>query len=141
MEPEKYAYPVVGAMVVNPENKILLVKFDAKDSLYGLPGGKVRWGETIEDAVKREVKEEVDLNVELEGIPMVQEAIFSKELPKREDKHYIFLECVCKTNSSEVKLDNREIVSYIWVEPKEALKLNINSFTRRFIETFIEIRE
>ncbi len=138
MEQEKFALPIVGALVVNPENKILLVKFDEKDSLYGLPGGKVRWGESIENAVKREVKEEVGLDVEFESIPLVQEAIFSKEIPGREDKHMIFLECVCRSNSSEVKMDDREIFSYVWIEPKESLKLNINSFTRQFIEEFLE---
>jgi len=138
MEPEKYAYPVVGALIVNSENKILLVKFTKEDKLYGLPGGKVRWGETIEDAVERETKEEVGLDVKFEKILLVLEAIFSNELPKREDKHFIFLECVCKTDSSEVKLDNKEIASYIWVEPKEALKLDLNSFTKEFIEKYLE---
>jgi len=141
MEPERYALPVVGALIVNPENKILLVKFDEKDSSYGLPGGKIRWGETIEDAVKREVKEEVGLDVEFETVLLVQEAIFPKEIPKREDKHMIFLECVCRSNSSDVKSDGREIANYIWVDPKESLKLKINSYTKTFIEEFMETCE
>lgn len=138
MKSEKFALPVVGALVVNLKNEILLVKFDNENSSYGLPGGKVRWGESLENAVKREVKEEVGLDVTLDSIPLVQEAIFSKELPNRQDKHFIFLECVCRSNSSNVKMDNREIASYIWVNPEEALKLNINSFTRQFIEKYLK---
>ena len=141
MEQEKYALPVVGALIVNPENKILLVKFDEKDSCYGLPGGKIRWGETIEDAVKREVKEEVGLDVEFKTVLLVLEAIFPKEIPKREDKHMIFLECVCRSNSSDVNPDGREIANYIWIDSKESLKLKINSYTKTFIEKFMETCE
>lgn len=97
-------------------------------------------GEKIEDAVKREVKEEVGLDVELETVLFVQEAIFPNEIPKREDKHFIFLECVCKTNSSDVKMDGIEIESYIWIDPKEAMKLNVNSFTKIFIRKYFKIK-
>ncbi len=135
---ERYPYPVVGVLVINPEDEILLVKFDDKDSSYGIPGGKVEWGETIQDAAKREVKEEVGLNVKFDNLLFVQEALFSNEIPGREGKHFIFLECVCRTDSSEVKLDGKEISNYLWMEPKKALKLNLNSFTRRFIEKYLE---
>jgi nucleoside triphosphatase len=140
MEPPKYPLPIVGALVVNPENRILLVTFDKEKRIYGLPGGKIHWGEKMEDAVKREVKEEVGLDIELVDIPLVQEAIFPKEIPKREDKHMIFLECVCRTNSSDVKMDGREIDSYIWIDPKESLKLNVNSYTKIFIRKYFGIK-
>jgi nucleoside triphosphatase len=140
METPKYPLPIVGALVVNPENKILLVTFDKKKKIYGLPGGKIEWGEKIEDAVKREVKEEVGLDVELVYIPLVQEAIFPKEIPKREDKHMIFLECVCRTKSSDVRMDGKEIDSYIWIDPKKALNLNVNSYTKIFIRKYLETK-
>lgn len=62
-----YFAPVsaVGAIATDPDgNTLLLVR--AKDpgkGLYGLPGGFVDVGETLEDALEREVLEEVQLKV------------------------------------------------------------------------------
>ena len=49
---------VVSGPVIVQDGKILLIKDD--DNLYKIPGGKVEPGESLEDACKREVKEEVN---------------------------------------------------------------------------------
>jgi ADP-ribose pyrophosphatase YjhB (NUDIX family) len=53
--------PSAAAIIVRG-NKILLVKLSYKDG-YALPGGAVMRGENLEQAVKREVKEETGFNV------------------------------------------------------------------------------
>jgi 8-oxo-dGTP pyrophosphatase MutT (NUDIX family) len=63
----QYFAPVtaVGAIATDPQGQVLLV-VRAKDpgkGLYGLPGGFVDVGETLEDAMTREVLEEVQLEV------------------------------------------------------------------------------
>jgi ADP-ribose pyrophosphatase len=63
----QYFAPVtaVGAIATDPEGQVLLV-VRAKDpgkGLYGLPGGFVDVGETLEAALTREVLEEVQLEV------------------------------------------------------------------------------
>lgn len=55
----------VGAIATDPEDQVLLL-IRAKDpgkGLYGLPGGFVDVGETAEEALIREVHEEVQLKV------------------------------------------------------------------------------
>jgi len=32
-------------------------------NLWGIPGGKIKWGELSEDALRREIKEETDLEI------------------------------------------------------------------------------
>jgi 8-oxo-dGTP diphosphatase len=60
--------PRVGsAVLVEREGRFLLGKRD-KDNYRGywvIPGGGVRWGETIREAAVREIKEETNLDIEI----------------------------------------------------------------------------
>ena len=51
----------VAAVIVN-DNKILAQK-DTKKNKYYLPGGRVAFGETSEDAILREIKEELKIDI------------------------------------------------------------------------------
>lgn len=126
---------------MNDEGEVLLVrspKWPGVDK-YTMPGGHVEIGETIEEALKREIKEEVGLEVELVKFLTLQEAIFSKEFFK--PKHFIFLDYLCKSSTSDVKVDGKELQEHMWVNPKNALKLNIDSFTRKTIKKYLEMGE
>lgn len=62
---------VVGAVLIN-NNKILLPKRSAKlpkyPNKYEFPGGKVEKGENLKDALKRELNEELCIDVKIEDI-------------------------------------------------------------------------
>ena len=47
----------VGALVWGPGERVLLVETTKWRGLWGVPGGKVDWGETLEAAVIREFRE------------------------------------------------------------------------------------
>ena len=53
------------AVIVNDENKILLLKATYTDKRWGLPGGSLEPGETIHEALIRECKEEIGLDVKI----------------------------------------------------------------------------
>lgn len=59
----------VGVAVIrNKEGKILIDKRLSTDSLGGFwefPGGKIENGETVVDCIKREVKEELDIDIKV----------------------------------------------------------------------------
>lgn len=59
--------PCNGAIIENDNGEILLVKrrFEPGAGLWDLPGGFVRAGEDLEVSVKREVKEEIGVKVEV----------------------------------------------------------------------------
>ena len=61
----------VVAAVIYQGNKILCVKrgihkFDYISLKFEFPGGKIELGETKEDALLREIKEELDMNIEIQ---------------------------------------------------------------------------
>ena len=55
---------VVCGSVIIEDNKILLVK-EGKDEFYKLPGGTVKEGESLEDTCRREIKEEINGEIEI----------------------------------------------------------------------------
>jgi ADP-ribose pyrophosphatase YjhB (NUDIX family) len=58
--------PAIDAIIHNEKNQILFVRRtnDPCKNHLSLPGGFVNYGERIEDALRREVKEETSLNIE-----------------------------------------------------------------------------
>lgn len=62
----KHPVPAVAAVVVR-DGEILLVRRGKEPSKgkWSVPGGSVEWGETLAQAVKREVREETGLETEV----------------------------------------------------------------------------
>jgi nucleoside triphosphatase len=131
-----YPEPTVGALIVNKQGKILLTKSHKWFDKYTLPGGHIEVGETMKEAVAREVKEEVGLDVEVAEMLLMQEAIFAVEFWKR--KHFIFFDFLCKSKDQQVKLDGRELQEYVWEYPGAAFRLNLDSFTKKTLERYLQ---
>ena len=128
--------PTVGALIVNQQGKILLARSHKWFDKYTLPGGHIEVGESMADAVRREVKEEVGLDVEVVEMLLAQEAIFAPEFYKK--KHFIFIDFYCKSKDQQVKLDQNEIQDYTWVYPGAAYNLKLDSFTRKTLDTYLK---
>ncbi len=118
---EFYANPAVGAagLIFNREGELLVVR-RAKDpgkGSYDLPGGFVEIGETLEEGLKRELKEE--LGIEVQNL----QYLFS--LPNR----YIYngadlhpLDCFFKGElvpGGKIVLDESENAAYFFLNPEE----------------------
>ena len=76
---EKFNYRVC-AIIVNDE-KILAMKDDYSPYYY-LPGGRVKIGETAEDAVIRECKEELCIEPEIIRPLWLNQAFFTEDVSK-----------------------------------------------------------
>jgi len=86
----------VGALIFEA-SKLLIVE-RAKEPLKGywsLPGGIVEAGEKLEDAIRREVREETGLDVE----PTSIFEIFERIMPDsngRPEYHYVLIDYLCR---------------------------------------------
>ena len=134
--PQLYPEATVGALVVNQQGLALIVRSAKWGNKFTVPGGHIELGETAEDAIKREVKEETGLDVESVKLLLVQQAIYPKDYYKHE--HFIFMDYVCQAKTSEVHLDGRELQEYVWVKPEESLKLDMEEYTRNFVNKYLE---
>jgi ADP-ribose pyrophosphatase YjhB (NUDIX family) len=123
----------VGALVVNPR-EVLIVRSSKWGNKLTVPGGHIELGEHAEDAIKRDVKEETGLDVEYVRLLLIQEAIYPENYHKHE--HFIFMDYICTTKSFDVKLDGRELQEYSWMKPAKALKLDLEEYTRRFVNKY-----
>jgi nucleoside triphosphatase len=137
--PQKYPEPTVGALIVNDAGDILLVQSYKWQNFWSVPGGHIELGERAEETVKREVKEEVGLDIEPVKMLMVQQAVYSKNFLA--PRHFIFLDFLCRTKSSTVKLDQWEIQESKWVAPEAALKEKLEEFTRNLVEKYLSEKE
>ena len=99
---QTYPEPIVGALVFDSQGSLLLVKSHKWRDLYGLPGGHVELGETMKDAVRREVEEETGLYVDQVRFLCFQEMVFDDTFWTK--SHFVFFRfCL------QVRRDRREL--------------------------------
>jgi len=138
MAEQLYPEPAVGALVFDGKGRILMCKSPKWGNRFIVPGGHVETGETLEQALRREIKEETGLEVSGIKFLVFFECIFSKEFHKR--KHLLFFDFVCRAKKpEELRIDNLELTEAIWIEPERALKeLDLEHYTRKDIEEFLK---
>ncbi len=133
-------HPFVGVgALVHRDGKVLLVR-RAKEPNLGkwiIPGGLVELGEGLEDAVAREVKEELGITAKLEGmLDLASEIILDKE--KQVRYHYVLVDFLVSIGDERIAL-NRESNSYDWFTPESVLKLDTTENTKRMVGRYVEI--
>ncbi len=126
---------IVVAVIQNSAGEYLICKKPADRGVFpgqwAIPGGGIDPGERMADALRREVREEVGL--EIEGI----QPLFFKdgEYPKlypdgtQRDIYMIFLLFSCLAPSQEVHL-GEEFEKYAWVKAADLGQYDLNEQTR-----------
>ena len=74
----------VGAIIMR-DGKILMVGNENADYLYSV-GGRIKFGETAEEAVVREVLEETGIKMEIDRLGFVHENFFFGDAPSNHGK-------------------------------------------------------
>ena len=128
---EKPTLLVVGAAIVNEEGKVLCAKrgYGSLIGKWEFPGGKVEAGETEKEALIREIKEELNIDVAVEE--MVDE-----NYNEDKDKNINLKVYKCKYISGAMTKNEHQ--SLEWKNPEEIESLDWADADKPIVETFLD---
>jgi 8-oxo-dGTP diphosphatase len=111
-------YLAVSAAIFR-NGKVLIVRRARPPAhgLYTLPGGGVELGETLEEAVVREVREETALEVAPVALAGYRQAI-ARDDAGRTVRHFVILPFAARWIAGEISL-NEELAQALWLAPAE----------------------
>jgi mutator protein MutT len=111
--------PVVGiGAVIVKDGKALIVKraHDPYQEQWSIPGGRVELGETLAEAVRREMREETGLEVSVGALIEVFERV------EREDGriryHFVIVDYLCTCIGGALRAGD-DAVDAVWVTSEE----------------------
>jgi phosphoglycolate phosphatase-like HAD superfamily hydrolase/ADP-ribose pyrophosphatase YjhB (NUDIX family) len=121
----------VGGLIFNGKGQVLMVRTHKWSNLWGIPGGKVKWGEPSVAALRRELQEETGLAVTDIEFVLVQDCIHSKEFYR--DAHFVLLNYTCQCVGEPAVELNDEAREFQWLTIAQALDLPLNQPTRTLL--------
>jgi len=121
----------VGALIFDEAGHVLMVRTHKWSNLWGIPGGKIKWGEPANEALRREIKEETDLDIANIQFVMVQDCIHSKEFYR--DAHFVLLNYTCRAVGDRPVRLNDEAREFCWTTLPQALTMQLNQPTRKLL--------
>ncbi|HJV34401.1 NUDIX domain-containing protein [Geomonas sp.] len=118
----------VVAVIVDSEDQVLLTQRSVPpfQGEWVMPGGKIDLGEPIVEALKREVWEEVGLEVEVKDLI----DIFEHVTPGESNYHFIILYYRCTPLYCDVNHNRDEVMEARWVKPEELEQYKIPAGAR-----------
>ncbi len=132
-----YPIPTVAALAVGPSGRLLLVRTAKWRGLWGVPGGKIEYGEVMEAALLREFSEEVGLALRDLRFALLQEMIEDPAFYR--PAHFILINYFARAGNEAVR-PNREILEWAWVPPEAALDRRLNVYTERLVRAYLKER-
>ncbi|KRF10181.1 hypothetical protein ASG89_01180 [Paenibacillus sp. Soil766] len=118
-------------ILTNNEGEILLVRHN--DDSWGLPGGLLEPGESVEDALRREMVEELNIIIkDMDFFHIFSDARFYI----KSRTHYVAITYTTNKYEGTIQPDRNEVIEYGYFKPNklpektmEMIKIIIKEFT------------
>ena len=117
----------VAAVVIRDDGRVLLVQRgqDPGKGRWGLPGGLVELGETLAQALQRELREECGIKVEPgEVLGIVESRVRDEQGRLR--FHYVIIDFLATYRSGELRVAS-DAADARWVHPEELAAYPLSS--------------
>ena len=115
----------VAGLVTNTEGKILLVNSPWRGWEY--PGGLIEPGETFQEALHREIREEAGVLVEITGFVGIC---------KNVERNIVNIDFTCRYISGDLTT-SEESTEVIWATPEEAMELITFPLTKKRLQNML----
>jgi 8-oxo-dGTP diphosphatase len=127
----------VGACIFNDQGRMLLSlrgeKARNESGKWEIPGGAVEFGETFEDAIIREVKEEIDVTIVVKQLLQVVSHILPEE-----KQHWVSPTYICQIIQGTPRIVEPEKSTELrWCSIEEAQDLPLSIVTQHDIDFLI----
>ncbi len=123
------SHPILVTCAVIKKGKKYLITQRPENSHNGnrweFPGGKLEFGEDARHCLKREIKEELGIEIIPGKILDYSSHVYGEE------KHIVLLAFICKYKSGEIQ--KLHIKDYAWVTPKEMKNYDITEADLPFV--------
>jgi 8-oxo-dGTP diphosphatase len=134
MAREYPAHPVVGVgAVVVRDGKALIIKraHEPRRGEWSLPGGLLELGESLQDAVRREIKEEAGLDIAVGPIIETFDRVHRDDQGKIR-YHFVIVDFVCSAADGEA-VPGSDADGVAWVRADEIDEYGVNDHAKAVI--------
>jgi len=124
----------VGAVVFH-DGAVLLVQRRNPPCAdeWAIPGGKVRLGETLQQAAEREILEETGIHIKA-GEPVYAFDLIEKDASGQVRWHYAIIDLQADYISGEIRAGD-DAIAAAWFKPEDLATVVVNPTTRKLLQT------
>jgi ADP-ribose pyrophosphatase YjhB (NUDIX family) len=143
LNPRRYPdRPVVGVGGILLESgRVLLVERgkEPQKGLWSLPGGALEVGETLLEALRREIREETGLEIRVLEVVEVFERIL-RDQEGRTEYHYVLIDYLCERTGGELRAAD-DAARAAWVERDQLADYALTAGAQAVIEKAFDMRD
>lgn len=124
-----------GAIIVNKKGEFLLCKRGEKakneKGKWEFPGGAVEFGETLKNSLTREMKEELNIDIEI-----IEQLNAIDHIIPDENQHWVTNGFICRIKNGKPKIMEKEKCSRIgWFSLSEVGELDLSIPSRIYLDS------
>ncbi len=120
-------FPVAAAAaVVILDGRVLMIKRanEPNRGKWSIPGGRIELGETVYEAVQREVLEECNIEIGNMRLLNVGDNII-RDAESKVKYHYVLIDFLAEYKAGEIRVAESEVEEYRWVIAEDLPGLDI----------------
>ena len=130
IETEKEEFHGRACGIIKQENKFLIMRVD-KTSYYHIPGGHIEIGESSEQAVIREIKEEIGCDVQEARLFSIQENFWLRNTKRYHGIEFYYIIQMQDYEKIENDKGKEKLLEFKWFSPKELKDIDLRPINIR----------